>query len=143
MSQEMRQHVQSLVVIQNDDDAHDLSDETLTQTDLIALLQRACDTLDNGGLNHYLLLTSVNTSHGPEDPTWLHGHKKGFAVDCWPIKDADLYQFVYDMIEKNKWVTKVGLGGEAQQIGFHEGTADNGTIVFFDNRQDHVHLQTQ
>ena len=140
MSLQMRQYVESLVTIQNSIAKGDLLDPSITQTDLVALLQRAVDTPANGGLNYKLTLTSIRSDHKDDSCLGPHGHSNGYAVDCWPDDKSQLQAFIQDMATSNKWVTKIGLGGAAQAVA--RNIDPGNTVIFNDNDSDHVHLQT-
>lgn len=111
-----------------------------TQSDLVALLARAVLMPKDGGLGYQLLVTSLRSDHGDDSQLGPHGHARGFAVDLWPVHEDQLQNFLEDMAHRNKWVTKIGLGGSSQR--FYNELQGGSTIVFLDNSSDHVHLQT-
>lgn len=137
------------VTIQNDVARGDLLDESLTQTDLVALVLRAATPSSAGGLGFRLLLTAINSDHGPDPPGSIHGHKEGFAVDVGTIDGSDVgansatLGFCLAMGQHNQWVTKIGLGGDARAWLAQVTAACPDTVVFADNDQPHIHLQSQ
>ncbi|HEV7180149.1 MAG TPA: hypothetical protein VIG51_03920 [Candidatus Baltobacteraceae bacterium] len=141
MSIATRQRVCNLLSFSDGTQQADLLSPARTQTDLIALLQRAAFPCSEGGLGYRLLITSVRTDHGDDSALGPHGHSFGYAVDLWPADEATLKQFLIDMAERNSWVTKIGLGGLAAQ--YLSNIPQDSVVVFQDNSTDHVHLQSQ
>lgn len=115
-------------------DRDDLLDPAKTQEDLIAMLS----IIISQGIPFEV--TSVRTDHGDDSELGPHGHARGFAIDVWPADSNAFATFLQNAATHNHLVTKIGLGGAAQH--FFNAFAHGDTIVFTDNDQDHVHLQT-
>lgn len=115
----------------------DLLDATKTHDNLIAMLAVFV------GQGYDLIITSVRSDHGDDSALGPHGHSAGYAVDVWlPLFCSS--RFFDDAIYKNPYVTKLGLGGVFQtEYGAKRPRGIfNGTLVFDDNTQDHIHLQS-
>jgi len=144
----MRQAVTNAVHIQNAIAFNDLLDFSKTQTDLIALLARAALPASDGGLGFDVLLTAINSDHHDDSCLGIHTHHSGYAVDIGTVNGVDIGDnpqtllFCQAMAGNNKWVVKVGLGGPASAFMQQLSISFPQTIVFVDNQQPHVHLQT-
>lgn len=118
----------------NDSQKSDLLNPGITHDNLIQLL---INCVNQG---HHLLITSVKSDHGDDSGLGPHSHFAGWAVDVWP--SDNLLGFLQDCATRNKLVTKIGLGGsQAQALVDSFGHGD--TIVFNDNDEPHIHLQTE
>jgi hypothetical protein len=119
----------------------DLLDPSLTQTELIALLQ---DLVTKG---FHIELTSVRTDHKDDSDLGLHCHANGYCADLWPLtgptpgdyldaSDPVFAQFLASAAD-SVWLYQIGLGGSAYTPA---NVAAAGPTVFQDDDEDHIHL---
>lgn len=146
-SQEKRINVCARIVAADDTIKADLLDQTpLIKDSLVALLDRMSAPTDKNGLAWKIEITSLCRDHGDDSQLGPHGHRRGFSVDMWPVNN-NLQQFVHDLIWNCPPCTKVGLGGSEAQALFPQCANGatyvvNGTAVFWDNDEPHIHAQS-
>lgn len=138
--QDLRINVAARVQCADDTIRPDILNPEMTQDNLIRLLDRLTAPADKNGLGYRVLITSLRRDHGNDANLGPHGHAHGFAVDLWPVDESEMQQFLQNCATNNRWVTKIGLGGSAQD--FADKFDAGATVVFNDNSSDHVHLQT-
>jgi len=144
MSQQARQALVDSpnTIFQHDSQRSDLLNESLTQTDLIALLTEICITR-----GYPVEFTAVRSDHRNDSCLGLHSHADGYAADCWPLDsrtagayldagDPRFQAFLHDL-SLSPWLWQIGLAGSADTA---QNKAAGGPSVFSDEGADHVHL---
>jgi hypothetical protein len=133
------------MVFRADSQRTDLLDITMTDSNLIALLQKLLDA------GHYILITSVRSDHHDDGP---NGHAGGFGFDGWPLRsaldgdylDATDPRFATYLADVGSFsgLYQLGLAGTAysasnvKATGIQEGFQYD-PCVFQDQGDDHVH----
>jgi hypothetical protein len=142
--QELRENVAARIHVADATIIPDIMNKSHDQ--LIRLLDRLTAPYDKGGLNYKILITSLDSDHSPDntpDKGGLnnHGHTNNWSVDLWPYDESQLKAMLIDLASKDMFVTKIGLGGKAQQ--YYDLLQQYGNVVvFMDNSSDHIHLQS-
>lgn len=146
MSQAVRESVVAKLIFQNESQRTDLLNESLTQTELIALLEY----LTNKG--HHLEITAVLTDHHDDsglnpNPPHVGTHAHGWAIDCWPLNTPTPGDYVDSSThEFRQFLIDAAQGPCLYQIGLTEDayTTINinaaGPTVFEDDGGSHCHL---
>lgn len=137
------------LIFQNpDQQAQDLLDPTVTQTELIAMLVYLTREF-------YIEVTAVKTDHRNDaglnpTPPYIGTHAGGWAVDGWPLNSKT----AGDWMDQNSEAFRDFLGAVAQgPFYFQTGLAGSaftdanmvaaGKAAFHDDGGDHVHIGTQ
>lgn len=136
MDDTKRKWILSHLTFQRDSQRMDLLDPAMTSNNLLAAIGKAV-LPEPEGKGHRLLITSVRTDHSDDRNLGPHCHARGFAVDLWPMDEANMEAIVQDFCTENRKVVKIGLGGSSKSAHPHAGS----TIVFEDNDTDHIHVE--
>ena len=127
---------------QKDSQRSDLLDETITKTELIALL---IYLVDNG---YYLEFTAIKSDHRDDSALGYHCHFNGFCADVWPLasqkagdyidaSDVRFRLFLHDACV-SPWLYQIGLVGDGADSAANFAAA--GPTAFQDDGGPHVHL---
>jgi hypothetical protein len=123
--------------------SRDLTDTHLTQRSLVDAL---------GNLEAHagvpITVSVINTGHSSSvvDNVNTHGHKAGYAADLYVDRNHDTpaaREKLIEAIGKDPYVTKVGLGGDYDTAANREALRAAGKIVFEDNDQSNIHVQSE
>lgn len=147
MSQQARQQLVNSknTFFQNDSQRSDLLDESITQTDLIALLIDLCETK-----GYPVEFTAIKSDHHDDRNLGEHCHYNGWCADCWPLAtakagdyldagDERFAMFLRD-VAAAQYLYQIGLAGSAYTSA---NVAAAGSSVFQDDGGDHVHIGAQ
>jgi hypothetical protein len=121
----------------------DLTNDHLTQRSLV-------DAMGNleAKAGVPITVSVLNSGHGTSavDNEHTHGHKAGYAADLYVTRTHDTPEARAKLVEtiaKDPYVTKVGLGGDYNTAANREILKEGGKVVFADNNQSHVHIQSE
>jgi hypothetical protein len=134
-------------VFLRDSQRDDLLDPTVTQTELIAVLEHLVRN------NWNLLFTAIVSDHHDDTaacktgPPYCGTHAHGWSVDIWPLKfphataflaanDPHFQKFLSQCAEL-PYLLQIGLGGGADSP-INQAAA--GPTWFADSNADHVHI---
>lgn len=136
MSLETRQWVCDRLAFTTGTQRNDLMDPTMTSTALISFLWELL-TIRDGVWQKNIVVTSVRSDHPTQDGP--NGHQGGNAID-FITADSAKRHLITDT-QACEAAKGIGLGGLYRQYSDDCGGYSQGSKLFADNDQDHIHTQ--
>ena len=122
-------------------DHSDLLDNTITQTNLIAMI---VNLLNKG---HIIYFTAIKSDHHNDSALGLNCHFNGYCIDCWPMASDEPDDY-YDVTDNGFLIFLADASSDPYyyQIGLTpdcftpEAIAVSGSNVYMDDGASHVHI---
>jgi hypothetical protein len=121
---------------------NDLLDETITKTELIALLS---DLVAEGWKIEF---TAIKSDHHDDSNLGTHCHFNGYCADLWPLNSfvagdymdaaSPQFQAFLKAIAASPWLYQIGLVGDGADSPANFAAA--GPTAFQDDGGAHVHV---